>query len=122
MIAEHGLRALAQGFHEAQGLQRFGASINQVSAKPKGIDSGVEVDFFEQSAELGVTTLDVPYRVDCHRCKRLVQYPRGRQHELIDFGIKMRSIVGQHLVTALHRTYRGFEHGARGVNKLFPWL
>lgn len=119
VISKHGKRTIAQRLHKAQGLQGLIAAIDQVAAKPQGINGGIEINLFEESAELGVTALDITYRVYGHGRDRLMQHSRGREHEFIYFRIEMRAVVGLHLITAFHRAYRGFEHRARGINELF---
>ena len=77
VVAEHGQRAVAEGFHQPQGLQRIRAAIDEIAAKPEGIRGLIEIDFLEQPAKLRIAALNVAYRVNCHRRGLLVEYPRG---------------------------------------------
>ena len=44
---------------------------------------------------------------------------RRGQGERCNRAVKLLSVIGQHLVTALHAADRGLQHGAAGITKTF---
>ena len=62
VIAEHGDRARAEAFHEAQHRQRMRAAVDEIADQPQAVARRIEAALVEQTAQRRVTALDV---TDC---------------------------------------------------------
>ena len=81
MIAEHDDRGAAEGFHEAQHVERARAAVDEIADEPELVRGGVDFQDVEQPGELVVAALDVTDGVDGHPRAGLVQDARHREPE-----------------------------------------
>ena len=59
VIAQDDRTVDRQRMHEAQGCERLAATIDQIAAEPQAVLRGIEADFFQQSLQWIVATLQV---------------------------------------------------------------
>ena len=67
VVAEHGVRPVAEIGNEPQHVERARAAIDEITDEPEQIAPRVEAAFTKQRPQLGVAALHVPDRVRGHR-------------------------------------------------------
>src|SRR5581483_3297325 len=66
VIAEHGDRAIAKAFDEAQALGRLRPAVDQVAGEPQPVGRRVEADLVQEPLQLVAAPLQVADRVNAH--------------------------------------------------------
>ncbi len=68
VIAQHAYGSVAQGADEAQALQRLWPATDQIAGEPETVNGRFEANFFQQTTQIPVATLQIADGIDRHQC------------------------------------------------------
>ena len=71
VVAQYDNRRFAKALGESERLQRFGATVDEITGKPEPIGTRAKVDTVEEAVQGLKTPLQVAYGVSCHGTESL---------------------------------------------------
>ena len=118
MVAEDDRCGIAQSANASQRLQRFRPAVDKIADEPESIAIDREFQHLQERAEFRVTALNIADYIERQDTPLTsVKNSRHRQPERSDRGVELLSVVGHHLIAALHGADGSLYDRTAGVAK-----
>lgn len=114
VVTKHRHCAITEIGHETQGFQRLWATVDEVACEPETIVARAEVQFPQQGLEFTITALDITDGI-AGQATISVENAGYGECERRYLGVKLDTVVCNHLVTSVHAADSSFNHSATRV-------